>query len=255
MKYTKKEEISISNDMINLLMNHVSIRRFKDKEVDKKTLDTIIECAQMAPTSNNLQTYTIIEVKDEKKKEELSRISGGQPWVVKAPVVLLFCADLNRSKKYVHVGNTEVFSNAELYTIAAVDTALAAQKALIAAQSLDLGGVVIGGMRNDMEEVHNIFELPELVAPLFLLCLGYPDDNPSLKPRLPKDVIHKVDYYDETKDDELIDEYNETMKTYYSQRTGGKGNETWTEKSGKAFSGSSRDETGEFLRSIGFLRK
>lgn len=234
-------------------MNHVSIRKYRDKEVDNDILDTIIKCAQMAPTSNNLQTYTIIEVKDKKKKEELSQISGGQPWVVKAPVVLLFCADLNRSKKYMDIANTDVFSNAELYTVAVIDTALAAQKALIAAQSLGLGGVVIGGMRNNMQEVHNIFKLPNLVAPLFLLCLGYPDDNPGLKPRLPKEVVHKIDYYDQTKDDELINEYNKTMKEYYNKRTNGKSDETWTKKSCKAFSKSSRDETGEFLRNIGFL--
>ncbi|NLJ99146.1 MAG: NADPH-dependent oxidoreductase, partial [Tissierellia bacterium] len=98
--------IIIHNDMINLLMNHVSIRKFKDKEVDQGSIDTIIECAQMAPTSNNLQTYTIIEVRDENKKEKLSKISGGQNWVVEAPLVLLFCADLNRSKKYIHVSDT-----------------------------------------------------------------------------------------------------------------------------------------------------
>lgn len=236
-------------------MNHVSIRKYKDKDIDKDTVDTIVKCAQMAPTSNNLQAYTIIEVKDKKKKEELSKISGGQPWVAKAPLVLLFCADLNRSKKYVDIPNADVFSNAELYTVATVDAALVAQKALIAAQSLGLGGVVIGGMRNDMEEVHNIFELPDLVAPLFLICLGYPDDSPDLKPRLSKDVIHKVDYYDETKDHKLIDEYDETMKKYYSERSNGKSADTWTEKSGKAFSTSSRDETGDFLRSIGFLKK
>lgn len=236
-------------------MNHVSIRKFQDKEVDQGLIDTIIECAQMAPTSNNLQTYTIIEVRDEYKKEKLSKISGGQNWVVEAPLVLLFCADLNRSKKYIHVSDTEVFGNAELYTVATLDTALAAQKALIAAQSLGLGGVVIGGIRNDMEEVHNIFKLPDLVAPLFLLCLGYPDDNPGLKPRLPKEVVHKIDYYDDTKDKELIDEYNETMKKYYNERTHGKSSETWAEKSSKAFSRSKRDQIDDFLKAIGFLNK
>lgn len=79
-------------------MKHKSIRKFKDKEVDKETLDIIIKCGQRAPTSNNLQAYTIIYVKDNNKKEKLAQISGGQKWVVEAPVVLLFCADLNRIK-------------------------------------------------------------------------------------------------------------------------------------------------------------
>lgn len=106
-----------------------------------------------------------------------------------------------------------------------------------------------------MEEVHSIFKLPDLVAPLFLLCLGYPDDNPGLKPRLPKEVVHKIDYYDDTKDKELIDEYNETMKKYYNERTHGKSSETWAEKSSKAFSRSKRDQIDDFLKTIGFLNK
>lgn len=241
--------------MIDLLINHVSIRKYKDKAVDRKILDTIIECAQMAPTSSHLQTYTIIEVKDKSKKEELARISGDQRWVAEAPVVLLFCADLHRCKKYFNVDNNEVFTTAELYTIASVDTALAAQKAFIAAQSLGLGGVIVGGMRNDMMEVHDLFKLPDLVAPLFLMCLGYPDDNPDKKPRLPKDIILKTDYYDESKDDELINEYNKIFKEYYTERTKGRFSETWTEKSSRVLSAKDWDETGKFLKNIGFLKK
>lgn len=241
--------------MIDTLKNHVSIRKYKDKEVEKEMVDTIIECGQMAPSSNNLQAYTIIEVKDENKKDELTKISGGQKWVKEAPVVLLFCADLNRNKKYVDVLNTDIFSNAELYTVAVVDTALAAQKSLIAAQGLGLGGVVVGGIRNNVKKVHEIFNLPNLVVPLFLLCLGYPDDDPGLKPRLPKEIVHKIDYYDTTKDDELIEQYNETMKEYYSERTNGKSTDTWTNKCSKALSFTARAELGEVLRSIDFLKQ
>ncbi|SDW03835.1 FMN reductase (NADPH) [Tepidimicrobium xylanilyticum] len=250
-----KELITISNTTIELLKNHVSIRKFKDKDIDKNMIDTIIECAQMAPTSNNLQTYTIIEVRDKKKKEDLSKIAGNQPWVAEAPVVLLFCADLHRSKKYIQVDDPGIFSNAELYTVAVMDTALATQKALIAAQSLGLGGVIVGGIRNDMKAVHDMFKLPNLVAPLFLLCLGYPDQSPELKPRLPKDIIHKIDYYDEHKDSKLIEEYDEIMKEYYSKRSSNQVRESWTTSCEKAFSKSSRNSTGIFLRSIGFLNR
>lgn len=241
--------------MIDLLKNHVSIRKFKDKNVERDMVDTIIQCAQMAPTSNNLQTYTIIEVRDEEKKKELAEIAGDQPWVEEAPLVLLFCADLNRSKEFIKVDNPQIFGNAELYTVAVVDTALACQKALIAAQSLGLGGVIVGGIRNDMDAVHNMFKLPELVAPLFLLCLGYPDQNPDLKPRLPQNIIHKIDYYDDTRDRELIEEYDKTMENYYSKRSSKQVKVGWTTHCQRAFSRSSRDSTGSFLMSIGFLNR
>lgn len=243
------------NDTINLLMNHASIRKYKDQEISEEIISTIIQCAQMAPTSSHLQTYTIIEVKDESKKQELSQISGEQKWVVQAPLVLLFCADLNRGKKYFNVESTDVFRNTEMFTIATIDTALAAQKAFIAAQSLGLGGVVVGGIRNDIEKVHQIFGLPELVAPLFLLCLGYPDDNPGIKPRLLQEVIHKVDYYDDSKDNELISDYNKTVEKYYYERTNGKVKDTWTDRCGRLISAKERYEVGYFLRDIGFLKE
>lgn len=234
-------------------MKHKSIRKFKDKEVDKETLDIIIKCGQRAPTSNNLQAYTIIYVKDNNKKEKLAQISGGQKWVVEAPVVLLFCADLNRIKRYSNSENNDIFGTSELYTVAIIDTALAAQKSLIAAQSLGLGGVVVGGIRNDMEKVHSMFNLPDLVAPLFLLCLGYPDHDPGLKPRLSKDVIFKVDIYDTSREDELIEEYNKTMEEYYKERSNGKVQSNWSEKCKQALSKQPRQKVDDFLRSAGFL--
>lgn len=247
--------ITINNALIDILMNHRSIRSFKDKGVDEETINTIIQCGQMAPTSNNLQAYTIIDIKDDKKKEELAQISGGQKWVVEAPLVLLFCADFYRIKKYCNMENTDILANAELYTTAVVDTALAAQKSLIAAQALGLGGVIVGGIKNNTERVHSMFQLPDLVSPLFLLCLGYPDKDPGLKPRFPKEIVYKIDNYDTRKDDELVNEYNETMKEYYRERTNGKSTSNWSEKCSRALSFMPRDEVDSFLRSIGFLKK
>jgi len=243
------------NETINLLLNHMSIRRYKDKVIDRETVDTIIKCAQMAPTSSHFQAYTIIEVKDQAKKDFLSETAGGQRWVKEAPLVLLFCADLNRGKKYYEGTDNEVFSNTECYTVSVVDASLAMQKAFIAAQSLGLGGVVVGGIRNDVEALTREFKLPEMVAPLYLLCLGYPDEVPGVKPRLPQEEIHKVDFYDDSKQDELINEYNNTVSEYYNKRTDGKTKDRWTERCGRLLMAKTRDDVGFFFRKIGLLKK
>jgi nitroreductase/FMN reductase (NADPH) len=243
------------NDTINLLMNHMSIRKYKDQKVEKEIVDTIIKCGQMAPTSSHFQHYTIIEIKDQRKKEFLSELAGGQRWVKEAPLVLLFCADLNRGKKYFEDTDKEVFSNTECYTVAVIDASLALQKSFIAAQSLGLGGVVVGGIRNDVEALSKEFKLPEMVAPLCLLCLGYPDENPGVKPRLPQEEIHKVDFYDDSNQELLITEYNQTVKDYYIERTDGKTQDTWTKRSGSYLMAKTRDEVGVFFRKIGFLKK
>lgn len=243
------------NETINLLLNHMSIRRYQDKAIDREIVDTIIQCAQMAPTSSHFQAYTIIEVKDQAKKDFLSETAGGQRWVKEAPLVLLFCADLNRGKKYYENTDKEVFSNTECYTVSVVDASLAMQKAFIAAQSLGLGGVVVGGIRNDVEALSREFKLPEMVAPLFLLCLGYPDEVPGVKPRLPQEEIHKVDFYDDSNQKELINEYNNTVSEYYNKRTDGKTKDRWTERCGKLLMAKTRDDVGYFFRKVGLLKK
>lgn len=241
------------NDTIEILLNHTSIRKYKDKPISKEMVDTIVSCAQMAPTSSHFQAYTIIEVKDPRKREFLASVSGGQKYVVEAPLVLLFCGDLHRGKKYYDNVNPEVFGNTEQYTIGTIDVALAAQKALIAAQILGLGGVFVGGIRNDVESISKEFKLPELVYPLFALCIGYPDDSPETKPRLPQGIVHKIDFYDESKDKELIDQYNETMTKYYIDRTDGQEDDNWTQRCGSYLRGKTRDELGQHFREIGLL--
>jgi len=243
------------NSMISLLMNHRSIRKYKDRLVDRDTVNTIIQCAQMAPTSSHFQAYTIIEVQDQKKKEYLSDAAGGQRWVKEAPLVLLFCADLHRGRKYFEGVDHDVLSNTESYTVGVVDTALSMGKALIAAQSLGLGGVVVGGIRNDVEGIWKEFRLPDMVAPLFLLCLGYPDEEPGQKPRLPQEEVHKIDYYDDSKQDELIGKYNDEVIKYYHDRTGGKVRDSWTQRCGEALMSKKRYEVGYFFRKIGFLKE
>lgn len=243
------------NETIKILSNHMSIRKYQDKPVDRDTVDTIIKCAQMAPTSSHFQAYTIIEVKDPEKRKFLAEVAGGQKWVVEAPLVLLFCADLNRGKKYYEGTEKAVFSNTECYTVAVIDASLAMQKAFIAAQSLGLGGVVVGGIRNDVEALSKKFQLPDMVAPLYLLCLGYPDEEPGLKPRLPQEEIHKIDYYDDRNQDQLIDEYNQTVKEYYISRTDGKKQDRWTEHCGTLLMAKTRDDVGVFFRRIGLLEK
>ena len=86
------------NETIDLLLAHSSVREFSDKPVDEETVHTILACAQKAPTSSYLQAYSIIRVEDPAKREALAEYAGGQEWVMKAPLVLLFCADLHRQE-------------------------------------------------------------------------------------------------------------------------------------------------------------
>lgn len=244
------------NETLDLLLNHSSVRKFKNKPVSKEDIDLIVRASQMSPTSSNFQAYTIIEARDDDKRKAIFEASGGQEWTLSAPVVLLFCGDLDRGKKYFsEIEDKRVFSNIESFIVATVDATLAAQKAFIAAQSLGLGGVFIGGIRNDMDKIADTFELPDFTYPIFAICLGYPDENNSLKPRLPKEVVYKINTYKSENDERLIKNYDEISYDYYYERTNGENPETWTERSGRTVIAKPRYEVGIFLRKKGLLKK
>ena len=118
------------NNVINLLLNHVSVRNYKNKPIHEDVTNTIIRCAQSAPTSSYIQSYSIIEVKSIGKRNVLFEVSGGQEWIRKAPLVLLFCGDLNRGYKYFEQVDEDVFRNTELFIVGTIDASLSALFAL-----------------------------------------------------------------------------------------------------------------------------
>lgn len=243
------------NNVINQMLNHTSIRKYTEEPLMQEQIDAIVQCAQMASTSSHFQAYSIIEVRDPEKREVLKECSGGQKWTVTAPLVLLFCADLHRNSKYFDGIDKDVLTNTECYTVAVIDAALAAQNAFTAAESMGLGGVIVGGIRNDVQKLIDTFELPKQVAPLFALCIGHPDDNPGLKPRLPQAVVHKIDTYNEENNEELMAEYNAEIKEYYTERTKGKNTNTWSQQCGQLMMAKTRDEVGYVFRERGFLAR
>ncbi len=243
------------NDTVKIMREHTSKRKFTEQEITPEMVQTIVECAQMASTSSHFQAYTIIEVKDPAKREVLKECSGGQKWTVTAPLVLLFCADLHRNGTYFEGIDQDVLSNTESYTVAVIDAALAAQNAFVAAESMGLGGVIVGGIRNDVQKLIDTFQLPEKTAPLFALCLGWPAEENGIKPRLPRNVVHKIDTYTEEGNDEMIAAYNAEVKEYYVERTRGKVTDTWSEHSGKMMMAKTRDEVGVVFREHGLLKR
>ena len=246
----------IYNETIELLLSHSSVRKFLDKDVPEDVVDTIISCGQMAPTSSYLQAYTIIRVNDEEKKKALAEYAGGQEWVVKAPLVLLFCADLHRLDVLAKPKDENVLHNTELFTVSVIDAALAAGKALTAAQALGLGVVTVGGVRNETEKMAKLFNLPELVFPMFLLCLGYPAEAPAQRPRLPKEIICGQDEYPSLTSVEAnnaISAYEEDVRQFFLNATNGRSDRSWSTRCQYAIEKKPRYELTDFLSKAGFM--
>lgn len=246
------------NETINLLMNHRSIRSYKPDAVTDEQLETIIAAGQMASSSSNVQAYSVIAVKDPGRKAELSALAGNQRYIEECPIFLVWCADLYRSEHAVqkHMPDQESYTDAvENFIVATADVTLAAQNAAIAAESLGLGVVYIGGIRNDIEGVSELLGLPDRVYPIYGMCLGYPNQEPGLRPRLPlKAVLHHESYQADTTL-QAVKEYDEIMTNYLSERTAGTRTTPWSELMAQKFTAPSRMQLKEFLQRKGFNKR
>lgn len=242
--------------VIELLKSHTSVRNFTEKMVDDELLKEIIQASQYASTSNHIQAYTIIKVKNHDKKQVLARLAGHQPYVEECPVFLVFCADLNRLGNACSINHEKIESGfTEGFILATVDTALVAQNIMIAAESKGLGGVYIGGIRNNPQEVCELLHIPHNTYPVFGMCLGYPQKINASKPRLPLSLVLKEEIYSTDGDEETLKAYDSLISDYYKKRTNNERNSTWTEIVTELFKAKQRPHMKEFLHSKGFEMK
>ncbi|WP_217561571.1 oxygen-insensitive NADPH nitroreductase [Paenibacillus sp. GbtcB18] len=240
------------NSVIDLLTRHRSIRKFKPDPIPGDQLQAIIASAQMASTSSSVQAYTIIAATDPALKKELARLAGNQAYVEQCGLFLVFCADLNRLRKATEQSGEVFHQNTESFLVASMDAALAAQNAAIAAESLGLGICYIGGIRNNPDGVSEALKLPELVYPVFGMCVGVPDQEPSLRPRLPQTAVLHENGYQSERSDEGVRRYDETTRKYYEERTGGKQSITWSRSMADKYRQPVRAHLKPFLEKQGF---
>lgn len=210
---------------IELLRGHRSIRHFTDQPITEDRRNAIIASAQSASSSSFLQCSAIIRVTDREMRQQLVTLSGGQQYVVQAAEFWVFCADFNR---HLQICPDAQLGLTEQLLLGTVDTAMMGQNALVAAESLGLGGVYIGGIRNNIDAVGNLLELPKYVLPLFGLCLGWPADDPGIKPRLPASlVVHENRY--KPLDTAALAQYDEQIAAYYLSRGSNTRHDTWSD--------------------------
>ncbi len=242
------------NEVIKLLQSHRSVRKFTDQPIEQNVLEELIKCGQAAATSSFIQACSVIQVEDENKRDELVVLAGNQPYIASAARFIVFCADMNRHRLACDMHQAEMLSGfTEQFITATVDCSLFAQNVITAAQSLGIQGVYIGGIRNQIQAATDLLELPELVYPVFGMCLGFPAQNPEVKPRLPLSVVLKKDVYNDTQDEATIGEYDEQVREYYRTRTSGNKDTAWSEQISDMLVKEARPHMLGYLRSRGFL--
>ncbi len=243
-------------EVLDLLMAHRSIRKFDERAVPDALLERIVACGQAAASSSNVQAVSVIHVTAPETRAAIAELAGGQAYVSSAGAFVVYCADLHRSAAACTAAGGEFMPGmTEQFIIATVDVGLSAQNAVVAAESLGLGICYIGGIRNDPAKVSELLGLPDQVYPVFGLCLGYPAQDPDVKPRLPIGAVLMKDRYREQQQQAHVAQYDETLSEYYRMRTGGKKDSNWSTEMKALVGKESRPHMRKFLEARGFTMR
>lgn len=246
------------NAVLGSLLSHRSVRAFRPDPLPPGTLETVVAAAQSAATSSNMQTWSVVAVSDPVVRGTLARIAAGQRHIEECPLFLVFLADLSRLARVGEASGTalEGLPFLETFLVAAMDAAIAAQNAAVAAESLGLGTVYIGAIRNDPEGVAAALGLPPGVVAVTGLCIGHADTArmpAAVKPRLPQPAVLHRDRYDAA-DAGSLAAYDRTLEAFSA--TAERERYSWTERvvsrmgSIRALAG--RDRLRETLGRLGF---
>jgi len=175
------------NPVIDLIMKRKSIRAYESRPIPPDVREQILTAAMRAPTAGNMMLYSILEVHDQSMKERLVETCDNQPFIAEAPLVLVFLADYQRWYDYfkfagveTHLlkGGEEMVRPAEGdLMLACCDALIAAQTAVLAAESLGLGSCYIGDILENYENHKEMFNLPPYAIPIGMLCIGYPTEE------------------------------------------------------------------------------
>lgn len=243
------------NPILHAQSTHKSIRQYTDQAIDGALLKQLIQCAQGAASSSFIQAYSIVQVSDPDNRQKIATLAGGQKWVESAAEFLVICADLTRVEYCSREqGLGELEGHAEHFIAATTDATFFAQNLMLGAESVGLGAVFIGGIRNDPAQLATLLNLPKHVYPVFGLCLGYPDAQPDLKPRLPVDVILHKDSYDSGRCADDVTAYDAQMQAYYQSRGDNQKSSNWSEQTAAAVQKKKREHMLSFLQDQGFLK-
>ena len=245
----RERDNNMVNEITKQLAERKSVRVFENRQISEEEKRTILEAAMEAPTAGNQQLYTILDITDQELKERLAESCDNQPFIARAPLVLVFCTDcLKWLQAYREAGLTPRDPGVGDLMLAVTDTAIAAQNAVTAAWSLGIGSCYIGDIMEQCETQRELLHLPEYVFPSVMAVFGYPaaQQMSRRKPRRfeQEDIVCENTYRKKDK---------ETLRKMFNGRCDGLTYDEWMKRfcSRKYDSDFSREMTrsvGEYLK-------
>lgn len=187
--------------MLESMRNRRTIRQYTEQNISDELLNELLEVAARASNTGNMQLYSVVVTRDPARKEQLAPVHFNQPMVTTAPVVLTFCADVNRFVKWAEQREAEAgFDNLQMFMAATIDAMLFAQSFSTAAEEKGLGLCYLGTTTYNADKIIKALSLPRLVVPIITITVGYPAKPlPDQVERLPlASIVHQESYQDYT---------------------------------------------------------
>lgn len=205
------------NQALSLLHSHHSDRSFTDEPVSEEALCAILEAGRRAPTATNAQHVSVVVVRDAERRARIAEYAGGQPWIAKAPVFLVVLVDFYKPGIGVEsAGERMVIQESTEGLVSAVtDAGIVLTSMMIAARSLGLGIVPIGGIRRNLPGMIELLGCPPLTFPLVGLTIGHVNRAGSCKPRLPMQLFRHNECYQSAGMAEAIKGYDAELMEYW----------------------------------------
>ncbi len=178
------------------LDNRRTIRNYTQEPISDELLNKLFEQAFRSSNTGNMQTYSVVVIRNAERKQALAPAHFGQKMITEAPIVLTFCADYNRFSAWCEQRKAEPgYDNVQSFVCAMIDATIAAQTFAVAAEAAGLGICYLGTTTYNADKIVNALELPRLVMPIITLTVGYPADMPAMTDRLPvSGLIHNETY-------------------------------------------------------------
>lgn len=231
------------NETLKIIDNRRSLRAYSKRVISEDNKNLIINSAMRSPTAGNMMLYSIIEVEDQSIKEKLGKSCDNQPFIAKAPLVLLFLADYQRWMDYFAVSDVVSFRMGDKLPdrtpkegdllLACCDALIAAQTAVIAAESIGIGSCYIGDIMENYEFHKDLFDLPKYTFPITMLCFGYPKENfhpKELTPRFMQQYIHFKNQYKRLNKADFNEMFKDRELKYYNANATNFGQHMYSKK-------------------------
>lgn len=223
----------IKNDVLDVIGQRISLRAYSDEPITSEEENAIVNAAMRAPTAGNQMLYSMIIIRDAKKKELLAELCDHQPFVAKAPLMIVFVADFQKWVDYYIKNDVKGFCEGKDFQfeapqesdllLAIEDAMIAAQNSVIAAESMDIGSCYIGDIMENGEQIKECLQLPQYTMPISMVVYGhYPANYPRLpKARFDKKFVVFEDSYHRLNDEEIDEMFQSQNQRYRSDNSAG----------------------------------